>query len=197
MKILKINSSANQTNSISRNVVDYAVSKLKDKNSNSEVIDRDVAYSNLPYLDQNFVTAMFQRGQLTEEQKETLQLSDTLINELISSDVIVLGAPMYNFTIPSGLKSYIDLICRPGRTFNFNSMGVSHGLLKNKTAIVIISSGGTKLGSKDDFIKGYLTKVFDFIGITKVEFLDMDQAGFKYKEKIQTVTTKLTNLLEA
>jgi len=195
MKVLKINSSANKDNSISRNMVEYIVSKLQNKDSNLEVKDRDVAYSNLPYLNQPFVEAMFHKGELSEEQKETLRISDALIDELIVSDIIVIGAPMYNFTIPSSLKSYFDLIARPGRTFNFDAMGVLSGLVKNKKAIVVISSGGTQIDSKDDFTKGYLSKVLAFIGITDVQFLEMDQAGFKYKEKFEAATAKLDSTL--
>lgn len=197
MKVLKINSSANKSNSVSRNMVEYVVSKLKDKYSALEVLERDVAYSNLPYLNQEFVEAMFHKGGLSEEQEETLRFSDSLIDELLASDIIVIGAPMYNFTIPSSLKSYFDLIARPGRTFNFNAMGMISGLVKNKTAIVVISSGGTQIDSKDDFTKGYLSKVLAFIGITDVQFLEMDLAGYKYKEKLELATVKLDSILEA
>lgn len=196
MKVLKINSSANKANSISRNMVDYVATKLKDKNPSLEVIERDVAYSNLPYLDDKFVEAMFHRGNLTDDHKETLKLSDTLIDELKSSNIIVIGAPMYNFTVPASLKSYFDLIARPGKTFNYNAMGMISGLVKDKTAIVVISSGGTQIGSEQDHTKGYITTFLKFIGITNIQFLEMDQAGFNYSEKLKVATNKLDTILE-
>jgi FMN-dependent NADH-azoreductase len=197
MKILKINSSAQKSNSISRNMVEQVVTKLKDKYSDIEIQERDVAYSNLPYINQDFVEAMFYKGNLSKEQKEVLQSSDMLIDELISSDMIVLGAPIYNFSIPSSLKSYFDLVSRPGRTFNFDSMGRSTGLMKDKMAIIVISSGGTQIDSKDDFTKGYLKKIFDFIGITRLEFIEMDQVGFRYNEKLEMAKSKLDTIIKS
>jgi len=197
MKVLKINSSANKDNSISRNMVEHVVSKLKEKQSALEVLERDVAYSNLPYLNQEFVEAMFHKGELREDQKEVLSISDDLIEELIASDIIVIGAPMYNFTIPSSLKAYFDLIARPGKTFSYSNTGALTGLLKDKTAFVVISSGGTKIGSKQDHTKAYIETFLEFIGITDVHFIEMDQAGFLLNEKYKMATEKMEFILEA
>ncbi len=197
MNILKINSSASQVNSISRNQVEYIVSSVLKKYEYAKVVDRDAAYNNLPYLDNEFVQAMFYRGELQDQQIEKLALSDTLIDELHASDVLVFGVPMYNFTIPASLKSYFDLIARPGKTFNFTNKGEMLGLLKNKTAIVVISSGGTPIGSPMDFTKDYITTFLKFIGITTVHFVELDQTGFKYQEKIQQATHKINAIVTA
>ena len=197
MRLLKINSSANKTNSISRNQVDDIISKLTNKYHTTEVIDRDVAYSNLPYLDHEFVQAMFQKGTLSAEQIKTLSISDVLIDELHSSDIIVIGAPMYNFTIPASLKSYFDLISRPGKTFNYTAQGSVEGLVNLKMAIVVISTGGTPIGSPMDFSKGYITSFLKFIGINNIQFIEMDQAGFNYQEKIKIASNKLESILES
>ncbi len=197
MKILKINASANKTNSISRNQVDVIISKLMGKYPSAEVIDRDVAYANLPHLNQEFVQAMFQKGNLNDEQKEILNDSDVLIDELHASDILVMGAPMYNFTIPASLKAYFDLIARPGETFNYTNTGSLMGLVKIKMAFVVISSGGTPIGSTMDFSKEYIKTFLKFIGITNVHFIEFDQAGFKYHEKLEEASAKLNLILES
>lgn len=196
MKILKINSSALTSTSISRTQVDLITSKLIEKHVSSEVLNRDVAYSNLPFLDEKFVQAMFQRGNLTQEQEKALEVSDGLINELQSSDIIVIGAPMYNFTIPASLKAYFDLIARPGKTFNYTSSGQMVGLLQKKTAIVVITSGGTPIGSSMDFSKEYIRSFLKFIGINNVNFIELDQTGFRYNEKMKEASNKLNSILE-
>ena len=195
MKILKINSSANKINSLSRHQVDNITTKLKDKHTSAEVIDRDVAYSNLPYLDQDFLGAMFERGQLSPQQQETLSFSDELIDEIKSSDILVIGAPMYNFSVPSSLKSYFDLIARPGKTFNYTNTGAITGLISNTTAFVVTTTGGTPIGSNMDHSTGYIKTFLNFIGISDIHFIDFDQTGFKYQEKLMQAKTKLDSIL--
>jgi FMN-dependent NADH-azoreductase len=150
MNILQINSSANQNNSISRYMVNEITEKLRESIPTISVKNRDVAYNNLPYLNQAFIEGMFNIGALNAEQQNALKISDELTEELMQSDAIVIGAPMYNFTIPSSLKSYFDLIARPGKTFQFNFKGEMKGLLKDKTAFVVITSGGTPIGGDQD-----------------------------------------------
>lgn len=195
MNILKINSSANKVNSISRNQVDGIIASILKKYPESEIVDRNIAYNNLPYLDQEFVEAMFQRGGLNDKQKEKLSTSDALIDEVYSSDVLVIGAPMYNFSIPACLKSYFDLIARPGKTFNYTSQGELLGLLKNKVAIVVISSGGTPIGSPMDFTRDYIASFLKFIGITNVHFIELDQVGLRYQEKHKEAAHTLNTVL--
>lgn len=195
MNILKINSSANTKNSISRYMVDLIIEKLREYNTSAIVQDRDVAYNDLPYLNQAFVEGMFRNGGLNTEQKEALKLSDQLIDELKNNDVLVIGAPMYNFTIPSSLKSYFDLIARPGKTFNYTSRGEMNGLLKNKSAFIIISSGGTPIGGIQDHSSSYIKTFLNFIGISNIHYIDMDQAGFDFKSKTSAALTKVNDII--
>lgn len=196
MKVLKINSSANKFNSISRDMVEYVTSKLKEKYPSLEIQERDVAYSNLPYLNQEFIEAMFHKGELSADQKGVLSVSNNLIEELKSSNILVIGAPIYNFSVPASLKAYFDLIARAGETFKYSNDGTLTGLLKDKTAFVVISSGGTKIGSKQDYTKGYISVFLEFIGITNVHFLEMDQSGFVFNEKYKLATEKMESILE-
>jgi len=182
-------------NSISRYMVNQIIEKLKVQHPNTKVQNRDVAYDNLPYLDQAFVEGMFNRGALNEEEKKPLKISNDLIDELYKSDTLVIGAPMYNFTIPSSLKSYFDLIARPGKTFNYTSTGEMNGLLKNKTAFVVISSGGTPIGGDMDHSAAYVKTFLNFIGITNIHFINMDQAGFDFNGKASAALARVDSIV--
>ena len=174
MRILKINSSALPLeHSVSRKQVEAITNQLVQKNSEAEIIDK-----NLPYIDdlhflQGQPVAAFFAQERTAEQEAVIATSDALTDELINSDVLVIGAAMYNFTVPAALKAYIDLIVRAGKTFQYSSEGIPEGLLKNKKAYVVVSTGGTPLGSDYDYISGYLRTVLGFIGITDVTVVDM------------------------
>ena len=194
MKVLKINSSAAKSTSLSRCQVDSIVSELLIKYPNAEVIERDVAYSNLPFPDDKFIDAIFQGGELNEEQQKVTHLSDQLVDELVGSDILVIGAPMYNFTIPASLKAYFDLIARAGKTFHYNEHGYPLGLVENKKAIVVITTGGIPLGSPMDFSKQYITTFLGFLGIQEIEFVELDENRFKYEEKVKKAKEKLVSL---
>ncbi len=181
MKILKINSSSNTQNSVTRQHVDAIIDKLGASND-VDLTNRDVAYDKLPYLDDSYLAASFAQGEQTPEQIEALKLSDTLVDELLATDVLVIGAPMYNFTVSASLKAYIDLIARAGRTFKYGENGPV-GLVEGKKAYVVISTGGTPIGSPYDFIKGYLQTFLGFVGITDVEFIVFDEMMSKAEEK--------------
>jgi len=146
------------------------------------VIDRDLTQS-LQFITEAMIDRFYiPENELTEQDKNILRSSDELVDELIASDVIVIGAPMYNFAIPGTLKSYFDQICRLGKTFATNPEGFE-GLLKNKLAYIVITTGGTSIAGDDDFMTAYLTKILNFIGITDVRFLVVDK--FQPKEAEQ------------
>lgn len=195
MKILKINSSAAKKASISRAELDTIIFKLLTKYPNAEVIDRDVAYSNLPFLNNKLLEAFTQKGKLNEEQLADTKLSDQLVEELIVSDILVIASPMYNFGIPASLKAYFDLIVRAGKTFQYNEEGNPVGLLEFKKVIIVITTGGVALGSPMDFSKPYITNLFGFLGVHNLEFIELDENLFKYKEKRKIATKKLDSIL--
>ena len=176
MKILKINSSGNTYNSVSRYHVYKVIDKLTTENPTAEVTSRDVVESKLPHIDMNYLSAMFAQGEPTAEQVETMALSNTLVDELLENDLLVIGAPMYNFSVPAALKAYIDLIARAGKTFEYGAQGPK-GLITGKKAIVVISSGGTPIGSPYDFVKGYMQTFLGFLGISDVQFVVSDEQG--------------------
>lgn len=131
---------------------------------------RDLAANPLPVLDFAVATALRATEDLSQEQQAVVELSDTLIEELKAADTLVIAAPMYNFTIPTQLKNWIDLIARAGVTFKYTENGVQ-GLIEGKKAIVITTRGGIHKDSPTDNVTPYLRTVLGFVGITDVEFV--------------------------
>ncbi|AVF95257.1 FMN-dependent NADH-azoreductase [Vibrio diabolicus] len=131
---------------------------------------RDLAANPLPVLDFAVATALRATEDLSQEQQAVVELSDTLIEEVKNADTLVIAAPMYNFTIPTQLKNWIDLIARAGVTFKYTENGVQ-GLIEGKKAIVITTRGGIHKDSPTDNVTPYLCTVLGFVGITDVEFV--------------------------
>ncbi|EHC7289628.1 FMN-dependent NADH-azoreductase [Vibrio parahaemolyticus] len=131
---------------------------------------RDLAANPLPVLDFAVATALRATEDLSLEQQAVVDLSDTLIEEVKAADTLVIAAPMYNFTIPTQLKNWIDLIARAGVTFKYTENGVQ-GLIEGKKAIVVTTRGGIHKDSPTDNVTPYLRTVLGFVGITDVEFV--------------------------
>ncbi|ARC17329.1 FMN-dependent NADH-azoreductase [Vibrio parahaemolyticus] len=131
---------------------------------------RDLAANPLPVLDFAVATALRATEDLSQEQQAVVDLSDTLIEEVKAADTLVIAAPMYNFTIPTQLKNWIDLIARAGVTFKYTENGVQ-GLIEGKKAIVVTTRGGIHKDSPTDNVTPYLRTVLGFVGITDVEFI--------------------------
>ena len=128
---------------------------------------RDLAANPLPVLDFSAATALRATEDLSQEQQAVVDLSDTLIEEIKAADTLVIAAPMYNFTIPTQLKNWIDLIARAGVTFKYTENGVQ-GLIESKKAIVVTTCGGLHKDSLTDGMTPYLRTVLGFVGITNV-----------------------------
>ena len=168
--VLRIDASARHSGSESRALTQRIIDRL----ASATVINRDLAVA-MPAIDADWLAANWTpTDERTDAQRQTLALSDTLIEEIKSADTIVIGAPIYNFGIPATLKTWIDLIARAGITFKYSETG-PQGLLTGKRAIVAITSGGTQVGSEIDFASGYLRHVLGFVGITDVQFVAADQ----------------------
>ncbi len=194
MKILKINSSSNKTSSTSTQYANSLVEKLLNLNPDASVKERHTTYSNLTFIDQNILGALFVNGERTQEQKAALELSDTLVSEIIEADVLVISTPIYNFSVPASLKAYFDLIARAGLTFKYTENGPV-GLLENKKAYVVMSSGGTEINSDIDFAGKYTKHFLGFLGIEDVEFVKLDQLMFKNDEKIAEANLQIEALI--
>ncbi|KAG9396129.1 NADH-azoreductase FMN-dependent [Carpediemonas membranifera] len=170
-KILAIKSSILGANSQSSQLIDYLLEGL-----DGDVTVRDVAAEPLPMLDLETMTA------LSAEPNDIQQLSDKLIQEVKDADLVVIGAPNYNFAIPTQLKNWIDLIARAGVTFRYSSGGGVEGLVTNTCALVIATSGGMKKDNNSELGAPYLKSILGFMGIP-TEFIFVEGLGMsKVKE---------------
>ena len=122
------------------------------------------------------------------------KLSDTLVKELKESDIIIISAQIYNYGPPATLKAWSDLAARVGETFRFKPNGRREGLLKNKKAYLVITSGGTKIGSKEDFLTPWLTLMLNFFGITDIKIISADQMSIDYEKSIAKAEKEIENL---
>ena len=170
--ILVLKSSILADNSQTNQLSDYFVSKLADKN----VVIRDLAANPLPNFDATAATAL--RGQPTSaEENALLALSDELVAEIKKADTLIINAPMYNFHIPTQLKSCFDFIARPRVTFQYSEKG-PEGLLKGKKAVVLVAFGGFHQNQPTDLVTSYMKTILGFVGITDVQFVYVEGIGF-------------------
>ena len=170
--VLVLKSSILADNSQTNQLSDYFISKLADKN----VVIRDLAANPLPHFDATAATAL--RGQPTSaEENALLALSNELVAEIKNADTLIINAPMYNFHIPTQLKSYFDFIARPRVTFQYSEKG-PEGLLKGKKAVVLAAFGGFHQNQPTDLVTSYMKAILGFVGITDVQFVYMEGIGF-------------------
>jgi FMN-dependent NADH-azoreductase len=170
MSILRIDSSARKTGSVTRDLLDQIETRLGRASAHL-----DLANTPLPQITETWLGANFTaEAERSEAQRAALVQSDALVAQLQEHDTILIGAPIYNFALPAALKAWIDLVARAGVTFRYTENGPV-GLLTGKRAIVAIASGGTQVGSDYDFASGYIRHVLGFIGITDVEFVTADR----------------------
>ncbi len=172
--ILHVSSSVRSTGSISRQLSNEFVAKLKAAAAGNTVVERDLTAHPVPHLTEQMMGAYFTPAeQRSAEQIETVKLSDNLVAELMAADVVVIAAPMYNFSVSSTLKAWIDHIARAGLTFKYGANG-PEGLVKGKKFYVFTSRGGVYSEGPAkvmDFHETYLRAVFGFLGITDITFI--------------------------
>jgi|TARA_B110000858_G_scaffold33764_1_gene37578 FMN-dependent NADH-azoreductase len=174
-QILRIDASMRKNGSYSRALGDRLIAQLKSQ-SLSTVKVRDLA-DGIPNIDETWIGANFTDiAERTAEQRSVLSCSDALISELKSADTLVIGLPIYNFNVPAAFKAWIDQIARANITFRYGDNG-PEGLLKDKKSYVILSSGGTQLGSNIDYVSEYMHHILGFIGIKDVTIIDSSGIG--------------------
>lgn len=167
MTVLHINSSARLQDSNTRIIGQYLVDALAEP-----VIDRDLVKQPLAPISGEDLVAVHGSIDADRTSLQTqLALSQQLIDELKSAETLVIGAPMYNFSIAASLKQWIDAICRAGVSFKYTEQGPV-GLLGVKRAFIITATGGTTVGSDIDFNSRYLEHICRFIGINEVAHID-------------------------
>lgn len=201
MKLLHIDSSVLGPHSVSRQVSSAIVDRLRRQNPDLEIAYRDLSSTPLAHLSGSHLAAA-QGGAPSAEVREDLAAGQAVLEEFLAADIVVLGAPMYNFTIPSQLKAWIDRILVAGKTFKYGAQG-PEGLAGNKRMIVAISRGGFygagTPAAVGEHLETYLRWVFGFIGITNPEFISADgvQIGPEHREKALAVALQAVTSLRA
>jgi len=163
--------------SAGRTVTQMLMNRMKARSPEVIFVRRDLAQDALPHIDHGTLKAISSKDPAEiQANEESAQLSDTLTDELLASDILVIATPMWNFGVPSLLKAWIDLVVRPGRTFNYKEMGVV-GLARHKKAILVLASGGVFTDGpwkSWDFVEPYLRAVLGFIGIEDVQTIRVE-----------------------
>ncbi|GAB3637058.1 FMN-dependent NADH-azoreductase [Hymenobacter arcticus] len=171
MNILNVISSPRKGASASIQLADGIIDKLQAANPGSNVVVRDLATNPFPHLEEAKLNALFTPAESrTPEQHAAAKHSDDAIQEIMDADVIVIGAPLYNFGIPSTLKAWVDHIARAGITFKYVD-GAPKGLVTGKKVYVAMASGGIYSEGPSagyDFVAPYLKAVLGFLGMTDV-----------------------------
>ena len=192
MKIQQIDCSARKKGSTSRELAKKRIEKIK--KSEDEVIYRDLDDEML------FVAGLTESGmsipedERTEQNKKMFELSDKLVKELKDSDIIIISTPIYNFGPPATLKAWSDLAARVKSTFKYSPEGKQIGLLENKKVYLIITSGGTKVESKDDYLTPWLKHVLNFFGIKNIQTISADQMSIDYDGSIKKAEEEIKKI---
>lgn len=171
-RLLHLISSIQGQSSYSLKLGQAVVEKIMAKYPGSSVEEVNLNELDLPHLNPRILQSMFTPGeQLTAEDRESLRYSDEAVSQLMAADIIVIGAPLYNFTIHTALKAWLDLITRAGITFSYNEHGPI-GLVEGKQVYVAMSSGGVYSegpGQQNDFVAPYLKSFLGFLGMTELK----------------------------
>ncbi|OYQ23303.1 FMN-dependent NADH-azoreductase [Pseudomonas mandelii] len=196
MNILHIDCSS-RPESQSRQLSASIVNKLLEIVPGARITRRDFADSPLPHASADYAIALSTPATLAAPPRGSLELSEVLIQEVEAADVIVIGTPMNNLTVPSVLKAWIDQILRAGRTFKSTPAG-KVGMLQDRPVFIGIASGGVFTGDRanqPDFLIPYLSVVLDCVGLKTLQFLsvqataflDRDQATLARDEALATI----------
>lgn len=170
MKVLQLDSSILGEASISRQLTRQVVERILENQPAAKVVHRELGSEPVAHLTGELLATRGTVADLLNElQNREARFDEELIAELKSADVLVIGAPLYNFTVPTGLKAWIDRIAVAGKTFHYTEKG-PEGLVTGKKAVIVATSGGSYADSPVDTMHvGYLKQVLNFIGITDIE----------------------------
>ena len=183
MKLLHIDSSILSENSVSRQLSAEIVAQLQKKHANLEVEYLDLGTTDIPHLTQEILL-----GQDIEQSK----LGEDLVDQYLSADLIVLGAAMYNFSISSNLKAWVDRIAIAGKTFKYTADGAV-GLADKIQKVYIASSRGGIYGEKSpiDFQEAFLKQIFNFTGVTNIEVIRAEGVNLSPENRAKAVAETL------
>lgn len=194
--LLHIDASARIQGSFSRQLTQAFVSQWQQANPDHHLIYRDIGSSPIPHIDETWVAAYeFEPEQRTPEMKAAIALSDTLIDELMTADCYVVGMPMYNLTVPSSFKAYLDQVIRRDRTLQIVN-GTPQGQLADKKLLVITTRKyNYRVGSgreDRDFLEPYLSAIFNILGLTNISYIHADNLALSPLEREQSLAGATT-----
>ena len=184
MKLLHIDSSILGLNSVSRQLSAAIVASQRKQNPGLKVEYRDLAAEPLSHLD---------GASLAKADPAEAAATERTLQQFLDADVVVIGAPMYNFGIASTLKAWIDRVAVAGRSFRYTKNG-PQGLAGGKRVIVAGAFGGLHAGAPTDFVEPYLRQVFGFLGITDIEFIRADGIGLGPEHRERAISVALAQI---
>lgn len=173
--ILRVDASGRKDDSTTRALCEALIARLGETFELS-LTQRDLA-AGVPLVDEAWIAANFTpEAERDDDQRAVLALSDALVSELRAADIVVIGAPIYNFGVPASLKAWIDMIARARLTFRYTTEGPV-GLLSGKKAYLVMASGGVTLDSSVDFATPYLRHALAVLGITDVDVVAAERTN--------------------
>jgi FMN-dependent NADH-azoreductase len=181
MKLLHLDSSALGPQSASRELTAAIVAGFRSVDPDTSVTYRDLVAEPLPHLD---------GAALAKADAADAREAERVLQEFLAADAIVVGAPMYNFSVPSQLKAWIDRVAVAGRTFRYTEKG-PQGLAGGKRVVVASTRGGVHKGQATDFVEPYLRQVFGFLGIDDVEFVTAEGLAFGPEVRARAIADAL------
>ena len=185
MKLLHLDSSALGTSSVTRELTAAIVARWQDKLPQLQVEYRDLDSDPLPHLTSR---------SLAQVDPEDAADAARTLEQFLAADVLVIGAPMYNFSIPSTLKAWIDRVAVAGKTFRYGAQG-PEGLAGGKKIIIASGRGGIHSGSSD-FQEAYLRQVFGFLGVTDIEFVRAEGVAYSPQHRSDAIAGALASIPE-
>jgi len=203
--LLVINSSARNRNAKSRNLAETLIGHWQKIQLNTKIQHRELGNQSIPHITEEWISAAFKPIEnRTQDELNALKKSDEYIKELKDADIIVVATPMYNWSIPSSLKAYIDQIVRINETWKYNPDNIQNpyiGLLTNKKVVLLLTRGsqGYEKGGYNehiDFQTDYLKRVFHVIGIDEIHVITLDGAANNQEEYNKNITIALQETIE-
>lgn len=194
IRVLEVSASGRNAGSASRELSRDLIEALVDRYGNVDMHRRDLS-DGVPFVDEAWIEANFTPDESrTDRHRESLAFSDSLVAELKEADILVIGLPLYNFTIPASLKAWIDMIARARVTFRYTESG-PEGLLEGKKAYLVVATGGVPVGSPVDFATPYLKHALGFIGITDVEIVAAEKLNSQADEAMDVARARIADLI--
>lgn len=193
-RILHLDSSISGDQSVTRRLTADIVTRLA--TPATEIVYRDLALG-VPAIDADWFAAVRKRPENpSAEQQVLIDISDAFVTELRRADTLVIGLPVYNFSLPAQLKNWLDQIARAGVTFRYTENG-PEGLMKGKRAIIAMASGSTGAGGPADFATPYLRYMLGFIGITDVSLIAADRMALDAAGSTERAASGIDTLARA